>query len=109
MKRVIVIAGTLVLVAASGCSSGGVGTEGDVVGGSCADDGQCADGSRCLVESDFPGGTCTVNCESQDDCPDGSTCTQMLPPGQSSCEAQFTVQVPPGKSLSTRQRDPSAH
>ncbi|UJR84983.1 hypothetical protein [Sandaracinus amylolyticus] len=70
------IAATLVLLAAVGCGDGGVGPEGDVVGGSCTADGACAGGSRCLVESDFPDGTCTVDCTSQDDCPGGSICVQ---------------------------------
>lgn len=60
----------------AGCGGGGaVGKEGDVVGGPCSD-GTCADGSECLVEGDFPGGTCTVRCTSQSDCPGGSWCVQ---------------------------------
>lgn len=66
----------LVLSAIAGCGSGGVGKSGDVVGGPCAGDGDCAGGSVCLVEGDFPGGTCTVRCTSQADCPNGSACVQ---------------------------------
>ena len=65
----------LAMVAALGCGDGGVGRSGDVVGGPCEVDG-CAGGSMCLVNTMFPGGTCTVACETQADCPGGSTCVQ---------------------------------
>lgn len=57
----------------AGCGGGSVGTEGDVVGGPCAAGG-CADGSTCLTASMYPGGMCSVECGSQADCPDGTTC-----------------------------------
>ncbi len=53
---------------------GGVGTDGDVVGGTCSGASDCAGGSSCLMDSMYPDGTCTVSCSSQDDCPGGSTC-----------------------------------
>jgi hypothetical protein len=61
----------------AGCGddgTSGVGTEGDVVGGPCTDTSECADGSTCLDEGDFPGGTCTVACDDDADCPAGSLC-----------------------------------
>lgn len=57
-----------------GCGNGGVGTDGDVVGGACDAAGGCAGGSFCIVEGDFPGGTCSIMCDSQADCPSGSAC-----------------------------------
>jgi hypothetical protein len=51
-----------------------VGPEGTVVGASCVDEGDCADGSFCIVDGDLPGGTCSVECSSHADCPDGSWC-----------------------------------
>lgn len=62
------------LALAAGCSSGTVGHNGDVVGGPCSASGGCADGSECLTSSMYPGGTCSVSCTTQDDCPSGSTC-----------------------------------
>lgn len=75
-RSVFALAWLLFACSVLGCGDGGVGPEGDVVGGSCTGDGQCAEGSRCLVEGDFPGGTCTVDCDSQADCPSGSACVQ---------------------------------
>jgi hypothetical protein len=54
--------------------SDGVGTNGDVVGGPCAGTDECASGSECQVDGDFPGGMCTVACSTDDDCPSGSYC-----------------------------------
>jgi len=62
------------------CGDSDVGTEGKVVGGSCTTSGgpsgSCADGSKCVVESDFPGGSCVKDCTAQADCPDGAACIQ---------------------------------
>lgn len=69
----------IVLAAASviGCGGGGsVGKEGDVVGGPCDTGGGCAGGSACLTASMYPGGMCTVDCETQADCPNGTACVQ---------------------------------
>jgi len=65
----------LAVLVAIGCGDGGVGREGDVVGGPC-EAGGCAGGSTCLVDTMFPGGTCTVECETQADCPGGTVCVQ---------------------------------
>jgi hypothetical protein len=68
------------LALAAGCGFSDVGTEGQVVGGSCTTSGgasgSCADGSRCVEDADFPGGTCVKACAGQADCPDGSVCIQ---------------------------------
>lgn len=62
------------------CGTADVGVEGKVVGGSCTSSGgasgTCADGSKCVVDSDFPGGTCVKDCTSQANCPNGATCIQ---------------------------------
>ncbi|MFB6374566.1 MAG: hypothetical protein ABEN55_15920, partial [Bradymonadaceae bacterium] len=50
------------------------GTDGNIVGGACAEGGDCASDSRCLQEDEFPAGTCTVECETQSDCPGGTRC-----------------------------------
>jgi hypothetical protein len=57
------------------CGDGGVGKTGDVVGGPCTAD-SCAGGSTCLIDTMHPGGTCTIACTSQADCPDGTVCVQ---------------------------------
>lgn len=58
------------LVAA--CGPDAVGSEGVLVGGSCAGAGDCD--QRCQTGGDFPGGTCTVSCSTDADCPDGTHC-----------------------------------
>ena len=55
-----------------GC--GGVGPEGDVVGGPCRNDGDCSD--RCLRGDDYPDGTCSVRCDDDRDCPDSTFCVE---------------------------------
>jgi hypothetical protein len=67
-----------------GCGSDGVGddmfadasigNEGNVVGGPCQGDLDCADGSYCAQGGDFPDGTCTVACLNDLDCPEGTAC-----------------------------------
>lgn len=71
----VVLTGALLAVLAPGCGSG-VGRDGDVVGGSCTASGGCAGGSSCLTDSMYPGGMCTVDCDTQADCPGGSVCVQ---------------------------------
>lgn len=77
MSRFVTIV-ALSLVAA--CGSSDVGTEGQVVGASCTTSGgpsgSCAEGSKCVVDTDFPGGSCVKDCTAQSDCPDGSACIQ---------------------------------
>lgn len=70
--------GALLLVGA--CGSSDVGKQGKVVGASCTTSGSasgtCADGSKCVVDTDFPGGSCVKDCTAQTDCPDGAACIQ---------------------------------
>jgi len=71
----------LILLSLTACSStSDVGKEGDVVGGSCTTNsgpsGTCADGSKCVVDTDFPDGSCVKDCTAQVDCPGGSACIQ---------------------------------
>lgn len=54
------------------CGSSDVGTNGGLVGGACATDRDCE--SRCQTGGSFPGGTCTVSCRVDDDCPGGTFC-----------------------------------
>ena len=70
----LIALGACLLVACGDDAGGGVGNEGDVVGGPCTANTECADGSECLDEGDFPQGTCTVECASDEDCPSGSVC-----------------------------------
>ncbi len=70
----------VLLVAACGSSTSEVGKSGKVVGASCTTSGgpsgTCADGSQCVVDTDFPGGSCVKDCAAQTDCPDGTACIQ---------------------------------
>lgn len=50
----------------------GVGNGGDLVGGSCDSSDDCVE--RCERGEDFPGGTCTVSCLDDGDCPGGTLC-----------------------------------
>lgn len=71
----------VVVMIVSACGgTDSVGNEGTVVGGPCTTSGgasgSCDDGSMCVVDTDFPDGTCVKSCASQDDCPDGTACIQ---------------------------------
>lgn len=46
------------------------------IGESCRNDADC-ETSKCSAGSDFPGGTCTTQCESSWDCPEGFSCTSV--------------------------------
>jgi len=46
---------------------------GDVVGGPCSAPEHCVE-RLCLTSGNFPGGTCSVACESDLDCPSGTWC-----------------------------------
>ncbi len=64
----------LLLAALAGCGQSAVGRNGDVVGGPCSGGGGCASGSVCETASMYPGGMCSVTCDSQADCPGNSAC-----------------------------------
>jgi hypothetical protein len=70
--------GALLLVLALGSLAVGcgqsVGRQGDVVGGPCTATGGCASGSTCETASMYPGGMCSIVCDAQSDCPNGTTC-----------------------------------
>ncbi len=68
MRYVVFLSALLSLTACPG----NVGHDSDVVGGSCRDDRDCAE--RCVKGGKFPGGTCTVGCDDDRDCPDGTWC-----------------------------------
>ena len=58
------------------CGGGGsVGKDGDLVGGACASEGDCAE--KCLTGGDFAGGICTQTCEETSECPDGTVCSEF--------------------------------
>ena len=73
---------SLVVVATllAACGDSDVGKDGKAVGASCTTaggaSGTCADGSKCVVDSDFPDGSCVKDCVAQADCPDGAACIQ---------------------------------
>jgi len=55
------------------CGPGdGVGWDSDLVGGACERDGHCVE--RCLEGGDFPGGTCSLRCDEDAECPDSTFC-----------------------------------
>jgi hypothetical protein len=60
----------------AGSDSTSVGKTGRVVGGPCLSSNDCAAGSECLGESEFPGGTCTVRCATNAQCPAGAACVE---------------------------------
>lgn len=64
---VVLAAGGLVL----GCGDD-VGDAHDIVQKGCSANSDC-EGGRCI--EGLPGGLCTRNCTSQDECPDGTVCT----------------------------------
>jgi hypothetical protein len=49
-----------------------VGQFGVLVGGPCLDDDDCVE--RCLEGGRYPGGTCTIRCDEDEECPDGTWC-----------------------------------
>ncbi len=75
LRELVRIVFVVVLAAsASTCHqcAGGVGPRGDLVGGPCDHDRHCAD--ECLEGPAFPGGTCSVECFGDEDCPDETRC-----------------------------------
>ena len=74
LRSLLVLAALALGLSIAGCGNGGVGRDGDVVGGPCSASGGCAGGSECLTSSMYPGGTCSVSCVTQSDCPGSSVC-----------------------------------
>jgi len=74
VKRLAVVTIVAFAMLFSGCGPSGVGRDGNVVGGPCTASGGCAAGATCLTSTMYPGGTCSVHCASQSDCPSGSVC-----------------------------------
>lgn len=68
--RVLVV--FLGLMLATACGGNSVGNDGDLVGGSCRDSGNCAD--ICLSGGDWPEGMCSVACRDDFDCPSETAC-----------------------------------
>ncbi|UJR79177.1 hypothetical protein [Sandaracinus amylolyticus] len=50
------------------------------IGGACAEDTDCTgSANRCIAEPDyFPGGYCTLACSSDEECPEGSYCSDVF-------------------------------
>jgi hypothetical protein len=56
----------------AGCGDDDVGLDGERVGGACRDERDCE--FRCQEGGDFPGGTCTLPCDIDENCPFGTYC-----------------------------------
>lgn len=64
------LAALIALLATAACQSSDVSRE---IGARCDDQAECDD--RCLTPSDdWPGGFCTLTCDSDGDCPGGAAC-----------------------------------
>ena len=70
--RLALLVLVLSAIAAPGCGDDDVGFEGDLVGGACDTSSDCQ--YRCEDGDSFPGGTCTLPCNIDDDCPRGTHC-----------------------------------
>jgi hypothetical protein len=66
----------LLLIGSASCGDD-VGPLGQTVGGPCVNHQDCAPGSVCLTDGDFPGGMCSIYCGSNNDCPAGAMCIDM--------------------------------
>src|SRR5690349_21515312 len=64
----------LLMVSLAGCDDDGesVGWEGTLVGGARRDDRDCE--AECLRGDHYPDGTCSFHCDSDEDCPGGTSC-----------------------------------
>ena len=59
-------------LAIAGASCKQVGSEGLTVGASCSNDFDC--NYRCVRGEDYPGGMCTMDCTSSNECPSDTSC-----------------------------------
>lgn len=60
----------LLIVLVAGCGGSDVSR---MLGARCGDSSDCDE--RCLLEADgWPGGMCTISCDTHDDCPGGTAC-----------------------------------
>ena len=59
----------LLAAACGGCADGDLGPD---LGGRCQNNAECSE--RCLPDRDYPGGFCTLNCDSDSDCTRGAIC-----------------------------------
>lgn len=66
---------SFVILTIVGCAAD-VGPDGRAVGGPCLDEFDCALGSFCLRNFEFPDGTCTMGCRDDDDCVGGTSCVE---------------------------------
>ena len=73
MKWILSVTGGLGLLLFLGCGHDTVGPHGDLVGGACVSDRDCQ--ATCITgSSHYPGGMCTVPCDSDLDCPPDTVC-----------------------------------
>jgi hypothetical protein len=61
----------LLAVAACGHDDGDID---ELVGATCSDDRDCDE--RCFLGGDFPGGFCSIICDTDNDCPDDTFCME---------------------------------
>ena len=72
VRAILVVLPFVLLSFGISCHGGDVGNDSDLVGGSCRDGRDCVE--RCVEGGKFPGGTCTVDCRDDRDCPGGTWC-----------------------------------
>ena len=68
MKHLVFV----VAILCGACGGHGSGDIDEVIGESCSDDRDCAE--RCYRDNDFPGGFCSLACNSDRDCPSDTYC-----------------------------------
>jgi len=73
LLKVLVGLSFVLALFALGCGSD-VGDDGAAVGGSCQSSSDCSVLARCLTGASWPAGYCATACESDADCPGGSSC-----------------------------------
>lgn len=71
ITSILVLLASLLLI---NCGHNDVGLNGGLVGGDCRDNVDCAD--TCVGGGDFPGGTCTIPCRDDYDCPGTTWCAE---------------------------------